>query len=461
MERTRAAETPHKVGKRVKVAGWVHARRDHGKLIFIDLRDASGKVQVVFGDSFKEHENAEALRAEWVVEIEGEISARPEKMVNPDTPTGTLEVKAESMKILARAEPPPIPLGADGYDLDEELRMKFRYLDLRRDRLQKNLSLRHRLNLFLRSYLSKKGFREIETPYISKSTPEGARDYVVPSRLHQGLFYALPQSPQQYKQLLMVAGVENYFQIVRCFRDEDTRKDRQMEFTQLDVEMSFVEREDVLSLVETLLVGLATEFGYELEEQPFPRISYADALARFGDDKFDIRKEKDFRKLGFAWVIDQPLFEWKERENRWDAMHHPFTRPNPEDEHLLGKGEYGKVRSWQYDLVCNGYEVGGGSIRITDPALQSKIFEIMGHTSEEVEEKFGHLLTAFTYGVPPHGGIALGLDRLYSILSDEPSIREVIAFPKTGDGRDLMMGAPSRLMKEQLSELGIEIKRKM
>ena len=292
---------------------------------------------------------------------------------------------------------------------------------------------------------------------MTKATPEGARDFLVPSRLQPGSFYALPQSPQQYKQLLMVAGIEKYYQIARCLRDEDLRADRQLEFTQLDVEMSFVTREEVLALVEPLMIHLAEKFGKKILQVPFPRITYAQAMEKYHDDKFDLRSEEESDVLDFAFVVDQPLFEWKKTENRWDAMHHPFTAPNPEDIPLIEKGNLGKVRSWQYDLVCNGYEVAGGSIRITDPKLQENIFGIMGHTKEQIKKKFGHLLEAFEYGVPPHGGIAFGLDRLISVFVNENSIREVIAFPVDSSGHTSVMDAPSEVDEEQLKELRLKI----
>ena len=363
-------------------------------------------------------------------------------------------------KILAKSEPLPIPIDTDGYEISEEARLKYRYLDLRRQRMKRNLILRYELLKEVRKFMDKKGFIEVETPILTKSTPEGARDFLVPSRLQKGKFYALPQSPQQYKQLLMVAGIERYFQIARCFRDEDPRADRAYgEFTQIDIEISFTSQEEVRRLVEELLIETIKKVFPEKKflKIPFPIITYKEAMEKYGSDRPDIREKRDPDLLAFCWVVDFPAFEWKEQENRWDATHHPFTSPKKEDLKYLEKGEYEKVRADQYDLVLNGYEVGGGSIRITDPDLQAKIFEILGHKKEDIERKFGHLLRAFKYGVPPHGGIALGFDRLLQAILGEPSVREVIAFPATSGGKTAVMDAPSEVDPEQLEELGIKI----
>lgn len=454
MERIMITQTLNKVDENVRIAGWVMTRRDHGKLVFLDVRDMTGMIQVVASS-----EQAGAVGSEYVVFINGKVVKRRKDLINPKLDTGIIEITADEIEIVSASQTPPFPLNTDGYDINEELRLEYRYLDLRRNRLAHNIRFRHKVVSFIRDWLAKENFVEIETPVLTKATPEGARDFLVPSRLQKGQFYALPQSPQQYKQLLMVAGFERYFQIAKCFRDEDTRKDRQLEFTQLDMEMSFVKREDVMDLTERLFTEIAESFGYKIYQKPFPRISYKEALEKYGDDKFDMRTEKDPRSLAFAWVIDQPLFEWKKEENRWDAMHHPFTSPNPQDIPLLESGEYEKVRSWQYDFVCNGYEIGGGSIRITNPILQAKIFEIMGHTQEQINEKFGHLLKAFEFGVPPHGGIAPGIDRLLAVMLNEPTIREVIAFPVTSTGKTSVMEAPSSVDKKQLQELGIKILR--
>ncbi len=449
--RTLIAETPQKVGQKVRLFGWVNSIRDHGKLVFVDLRDRSGIVQVVGAK-----EILGELKNEFVVCLEGEVKKRPEKLVNPKISTGGVEVGAKSLEILSSAKELPFDIYGTGRKINEDLRLKYRYLDLRRPRLANNLFLRHQLLQTFRQTLVRHGFWEIETPNLSKSTPEGARDFLVPSRLQPGKFYALPQSPQQYKQLLMVAGFERYFQIATCFRDEDLRADRQLEFKQVDLEMSFVDREAVLTEVEEVMIEVMKALGKPILKTPFPRLTYKEAMEKYHSDKPDLRSEKDEEKLAFAWVVDFPLFE-KTPQRTIAPVHHPFTNPNPEDLPLLEKSPL-KVRSWQYDLVCNGQEVGGGSIRITDPKIQEKVFAILGHSKEEIREKFGHLLTAFEYGVPPHGGIALGFDRLVAILSGEESIREAIAFPVNTAGKTAVMDAPSAVAEEQLKELGIKIR---
>ncbi len=571
------------VGQEVTLAGWVNRRRDHGGLIFIDLRDREGIAQVVANPevSAEVHATASQVRGEYVLRVSGQVRRRPEGLENPDMATGQIEVVANSVEILNPAETPPFYINRDDEEVDEALRLRYRYLDLRRGRMQRNLILRHKVVKFIRDYLDERSFVEIETPILIKSTPEGARDYVVPSRVHPGKFYALPQSPQQIKQLLMVAGFEKYFQIARCFRDEDLRADRQTEFTQLDVEMSFVDAEDVLKLTEglftALVESLSAETGMSILRQPFPRLSYQEALERYGSDKPDLRfglplialsdvvAESEFRVfrqavaegrqvkalcvpgcadysrrrldelgefvkkrgakglvwmvveagpsvrspvakfmsqaeiegilarteaeegdlilivadepkvvaealgglrlemgqrlglrddsvLAFAWVLDFPLLEWHEEEARWNAMHHPFTSALDEDLPFL-ETEPGKVRAKAYDIVCNGWEIGGGSIRIHRREMQERMFRALGLSKENVQAEFGHLLEAFEYGAPPHGGIAPGIDRLVMLLAGEHNIREVMAFPKTQQAMDLTFGAPSSISERQLAEL--------
>ena len=568
-------------GQQVTLAGWVHRWRDQGGLVFLDLRDRWGITQIKVDQQTAPdaHNQAKEVRSEWVIQVTGTVILRPEGMQNPDIATGDIELEVSELRVLNRAKTPPFYINKDE-KVEEALRMRYRYLDLRRPAMQANLVLRHNVIRFIRNYLSERGFIEIETPILFKTTPEGARDYLVPSRLHPGKFYALPQSPQQLKQLLMVAGYERYFQIARCFRDEDQRGDRQPEFTQLDLEMSFVEREDVMNLIEDLMTRLVEEVtDCELVTKPFPRLSHAEALARYGTDKPDLRYgleivdlsdiagQSEFRvfadavaaddpvraicvpgcgsysrkqlgelediaktagakglawmaieesgevrspiskffnddqiktmiarlgaspgdlilfaadaqpivcsvldalrremagrlgladpnKVAFCWVIDFPLFEWNSDEHRWDPSHHLFTAPMWEDLPLLDS-DPGRVRGQQYDLACNGYEIAGGSIRIHDRAVQEKIFGLIGLDIEVAKERFGHMLEAFEYGTPPHGGIAPGIDRIVMILARQPNIREVIAFPKTQQAADLMAGAPSEADPEQLKELHI------
>ena len=436
MIRTLIQDLNAKLNKQVKICGWVDSRRDHGKISFIDLRDRTGIIQVV---------TTEDLRPEWVLEIIGKIKKRPKNQENKNLETGTIELEAQKIKILNKAK--TLPFELNNNKVGEDIRMQYRYLDLRSQRMKNNIILRHKVIKLIREFLYKKDFTEIETPILTKSTPEGARDYVVPSRIQPGHFYALPQSPQQYKQLLMIAGLEKYFQIARCFRDEDTRGDRQPEFTQLDLEMSFVNQEDILKLTQELMQKIAKLTG---RKTTWTRLTYAEAMRKYKSDKPDLRKNKD--ELAFCWILDWPLFEWTKDEKRWDPMHHIFTAPK--DPNFKDPKT---AKSWQHDLVLNGYEIAGGSIRIHDRATQEKIFKLVGISKQEVQKKFEHLLKAFEYGAPPHGGIAPGLDRIVMLLAQEPSIREVIAFPKTGDGRDLMMNSPSKLDKKQLQELNINI----
>jgi aspartyl-tRNA synthetase len=571
-------------GEPVTLAGWVNRRRVFGGINFVDLRDRFGMVQVVSDPVTypASHQVLEDVRPEWVIQVEGIVRLRPEGQANPNMLTGEVEVVAQKVKILNQAKTTPIMISKEE-DENEEIRLRYRYLDLRRERMRRNLILRHKVVKFIRDFLDSRGFLEIETPILFKTTPEGARDYLVPSRIYPGEFYALPQSPQQLKQLLMVAGMERYFQIARCFRDEDQRGDRQPEFTQLDLEMSFVEREDIMQLAEELFTKLVAEVvpNKRLLASPWPRISYHEAMRRFGKDNPDLRfgmelqdmtelaaksgfqvfestvaagghvrginatglgdysrKQLDelvefskkygakglayiaipangeprssftkfirpeilegmlklmqakpgdlllfvadkpavvFEVLGrlrvllaermgiidqevlaFCWIVDFPFVVWNEAENRWDPSHHLFTSPMPQDIPLLDT-DPGKARGQQYDLVLNNYEVGGGSIRIHDRALQEKVFKLIGLDPEVARERFGHMLEAFEYGTPPHGGIAPGIDRICMILADEPNIREVIAFPKSQTARDLMAGAPSPAEPGQLKELHLKI----
>ena len=455
MKRTLNKQTVEKAGEKVTISGWIDSVRSHGKITFLDVRDRSGVMQVVVNP--EEIEVVEDLRGEWVVEIAGQLKERPDSMVNDDIVTGNVELKAEKIKVLNKSKTPPFQIDEDGKDVSEAIRMKYRYLDLRRKRMQENLRMRHKVSHFLRNFLTDKDFIEVETPILTKSTPEGARDFLVPSRNQPGSFYALPQSPQQYKQLLMVGGVENYFQFARCFRDEDVRADRQAEFTQLDMEMSFTEKEDLLELVEEMFIKVVEELfpNKNIKEKPFPRISYKKAMSKWDCDRPDLRDDKDDEdELAFAFVVDFPMFE--KFEGGYRAEHHPFTKPDASPEEVKSNPE--KVKSFQYDLVLNGQEIGGGSIRTHDPKMLEAIFEVLGHSKEEIRSKFGHLLDAFEYGAPPHGGIAFGFERFLMIMLDEENIREVMAFPKTGDGRGLMMNAPSEdISEKQLQELHISL----
>jgi aspartyl-tRNA synthetase len=571
-------------GQTVSLAGWVHRRRDHGDLIFIDLRDRFGLVQLVADPetSPEAHQTLGQVRSEWVIKIEGTVRARPAEMVNPNLDTGEIEVIVQQVKVLNASETPPFLINKEE-EVDENVRLKYRYLDLRTPRMQKNLTLRHKVVKFIRDYLDEQGFLEIETPILFKTTPEGARDYLVPSRVHPGMVYALPQSPQQLKQLLMVAGIERYFQIARCFRDEDQRGDRQPEFTQLDIEMSFVERNDVMALIEDMYTKMVAKLvpHKRLMQTPWPRLSYQEAMERFGKDNPDVRyglelvdltdlaagsgfgvfsnavksgghvrginakglgtysrkqidaltdyvrqfgakglayiiftpegevrspiakffSDEEFSEiksrmdaeagdlllfvadqpnvvfdtlgrlrvhlaeslgltdpdlLGFCWVIDFPFAFWDEEEKRWDPSHHLFTSPLPEDMELIDS-DPAKMRGAQYDLVLNNNEVAGGSIRIHDQALQAKVFELIGLEPEVAKVRFGHMLEAFQYGAPPHGGIASGIDRLVMLLADEDNIREVIAFPKNQNARDVMADAPTPAEPGQYKDLHIKL----
>ena len=579
------------VSDKVVLAGWVHRRRDHGGLIFIDLRDSSGIAQIVFNPEVTPeiHALAESLRSEWVVQVTGVVRARPDGMQNPDMSSGDVEVEAENMQILNQSDTPPFSISDDS-DVDELLRLKYRYLDLRRPQMQDILILRHKVVKFIRDFLDDRGFLEIETPILTKSTPEGARDYLVPSRLYPGQFYALPQSPQQLKQLLMVSGVEKYFQIARCFRDEDPRADRQPEFTQLDLEMSFVEEEDILELTEKMYSTLVKELAPNKKiPKKFPRISYQESMQKYGTDKPDLRfglelfdfsdlfVGTEFRvfdsilndggiikgfaapamasyprrqlddlnefvkargasgmiyisirgdslealnsedinspisrflspelvremanrcgaevgdsiliiagpqkstntslsllrneigarlelidtdEVAFAFVTEFPLFEWDEDGSRWEPMHHAFTMPIYLDSVDLEVNP-DQIIAQCYDVVANGDKLASGSIRISDPELQRRVFRLAGYSDDQIDERFGHMLTAFKYGAPPHGGIAPGIDRLVMLLSDKNNIREVIAFPKTQNAIDPLFESPSYVSDSQLKELEIEFK---
>ncbi|MBW2990823.1 aspartate--tRNA ligase [Candidatus Woesearchaeota archaeon] len=444
-------------GKKVVLCGWVDTHRIQGKLSFIMLRDRYGKTQIFVNPDITA--KLGELRRESVVQVKGEVKKRPANQVKKELDTGEIEVSATEVNIMTRAAPLPLELD-ESVASTEETRLKYRFLDLRKKRMQKNLALRHKVNKAIRDFMDKESFLELETPLLAKSTPEGARDYLVPSRVYKGKFYALPQSPQLFKQLFMVAGYDKYFQIVKCFRDEDLRADRQPEFTQLDVEMSFVTEEDVYDVNERLMKSVWKDvFGINLKI-PFERISYAESMEKYKTDKPDLRKDKNNKdEWKFVWVVDFPLLEWNEEEKRFYAMHHPFTSPKPEDIAMMEK-EPAKARARAYDLVLNGAEIAGGSIRIHDLELQKKMFKALGISEKEAELKFSFLLNAFKYGAPPHGGIAYGLDRLVMLMAGEETIREVIAYPKNKDAKDLMLDAPSDVHHMQMDELGLHIKPK-
>ncbi len=461
MTRIMIKELSSHVGEEVIIKGWVDIRRDQGKLIFIDFRDVSGKVQCVAGPWNKDaHSAAEVVRPEWVLEIKGKVNARPEKNINAEEVNGSIELELLSITVLNQSVTPPFDIRGDARDINEDIRMKYRFLDLRRQRLQKNIEIRHKVALLLRNELDKEGFKEIETPILTMATAEGARDYIVPSRVENGKCFALPQSPQQYKQLLMVAGFERYFQFARCFRDEDLRGDRQPEFTQLDMEMSFVTREDVMETNEKILIKLVKDLFPEkkIQQIPFPRIPYSEAMAKYGTDRPDIREDKnDPNLLAFCWVIDFPFFE-KTDDGGWTFTHNPFSAAMPEHHEKLMKGEdVGNIITAQYDICLNGFEIGGGSVRNHNPEALKAVYKIMGYTEEETRASVGHMIDSFSFGAPPHGGIAWGFDRLIAILQNEPNIREVIAFAKNGEGKELMTGSPSAIKPSQLVDLGLKI----
>lgn len=464
MTRTLIKNTITEIGQTVLLQGWVDTKRDHGKVTFIDLRDRSGIVQCVAYQMLQE------VSVESVVELVGLVKKRPEKMVNPHLETGTVEIEVKEYKVLNPATELPIQVSGDGKEIGEEPRLRYRYLDLRRERMNKIVRMRSEFVRSIRNALYKHDFTEVETPILTKSTKEGARDFLVPSRFQPGKFYALPQSPQQYKQLLMTAGVERYFQIAKCVRDEDLRADRGFEFTQLDVEMSFVkQKEEVMNLIEQVVIEAVTAVGGKLKQTPFPVINYPDAIKNYGADKFDLRTEEEKKQnlLAFAWVVSFPFFkkvdksdaaEVQDGKSGWTFTHNPFSRPI--DEHVewhLKKENIDQIVTAQYDLVCNGYEAGGGSLRAHEPEILKTTMEIMGYTDAEIEQSIGHMLEAFRLGTPPHGGIALGIDRLVMLLAGESSLKEAIAFPMTSTGRTAVMDAPSEANPTQLHDLGLKL----
>ena len=462
MERILIGDIKANIGKEIVIKGWVDTRRDQGKLVFFDFRDLSGKVQcVVLPNHAEAIEAAKEVRPEWVLEIQGIVNARPERNVQADKQNGDVEIEILNITVLNQAVAPAFAIDTDGKEIGEEVRLEKRYLDLRRERLQKNIRARNNVMQLVRNVLNAKNFIEIETPILTKSTPEGARDYIVPSRLDIGAFYALPQSPQQYKQLLMTAGFEKYFQFARCMRDEDTRGDRQPEFTQMDLEMSFATEEDLMSLNEEVLIKIVSELYPEkkIQQIPFPRIPYKEAMEKYGVDRPDLRENKeDPNLLAFCWVVDFPFFE-KDKNGKWTFTHNPFSGAKPEFVADLAAGNnIENIIAAQYDIVLNGFEIGGGSVRNHNADSLMKVFEILGYPADKINENFGHMLEAFRSGTPPHAGLAWGFDRLMMILQNEPNIREVIAFPKTGEGRDLMMQSPSAVSDEQLRELRLKIK---
>ena len=452
-------------GETVTIDGWVSVRRDQGKLVFFDFRDASGTVQGVVlpskdaeGEALME--TAKGVRNEFVVRVNGIVNQRPERNVQADKQNGDIELEIKAIEVLNESEPMPYDISTDTSGIDEATRLEYRYLDLRSERMQKNIRTRSEFIRRCREFLFKRNFTEIETPLLTESTPEGSRDFVVPSRLNPGKFYALPQSPQQYKQLLMTAGFERYFQIARAVRDEDLRADRGFEHTQLDLEMSFVKMEDVMNTVEAMITETVEAMGHTIKQKPFPRISYAEAMKTYGADKFDMRTEEEKEKgiLAYAWVVNFPFFE-KTDDGKWTFTHNPFSMPIPEHIEWLKNGEHIEdILTTQYDLVCNGFEAGGGSIRAHRPDILRATYAAMGYSAEETEERVGHMLKAFGYGTPPHGGIALGIERNIMNLTGESYLREVQAFPMTRGGQTAVMKAPKPLTDAQLQELGLSVR---
>jgi aspartyl-tRNA synthetase len=462
MKRILIAELTKHIGEEVHIASWVSVRRDQGKMIFLDFRDASGVVQGVILPGSEALEIGKVLREEFVVGVTGCVNERPERNRKEGVQNGNIELEILQVEILNTSETIPFEIAGDTREINELTRLEHRYIDLRSERMQQNIRRRGEMQKFLRDVLTEKGYLEIETPLLSATTPEGSRSYVVPSRNIPGSFYSLPQSPQQYKQLLMSAGFERYFQIARCMRDEDTRGDRQPEFTQLDMEASFVTEEDIMQLNEEILIQLVQKYYPEkrIQAVPFPRMSYQQAMEEYKTDRPDIREDKnDPNLLAFLWVVDFPMFEKTESDNvdetgEWTFTHNPFSKPKDADmEKFLQKQDIETILSTQYDITLNGFEIGGGSIRNHSAEALRATFEIMGYSAERIEKNFGHMLKALSLGTPPHGGIAWGFDRLLMILQNEPNIREVIPFPKTGDGRDPLMDAPGPISVKQRAEL--------
>lgn len=462
MQRIYIKDLKEHIGREVVIKGWVNIRRDQGKMVFMDMRDMTGLAQCVVLPQSEAIETAKGMRTEWVLAVTGVVNKRPEKNINKEVLNGDIELEVKNIEVLNKAETLPFDISGNTSEIDENTRLKYRYLDLRSERMQKNVRLRSEFVRKVREHLFGKGFAEIETPLLTESTPEGSRDFVVPSRLNPGKFYALPQSPQQYKQLLMTAGFEKYFQIARAVRDEDLRADRGFEHTQVDIEMSFVKMEDVLNTVEEMIIVVAESLGFKIKKKPFPRITYKEAMEKYGADKFDIRTEKEKEEgiLAYAWVVEFPFFE-KTEEGGWTFSHNPFSMPKEEfiDDLLAGRN-IENIITQQYDLVCNGYESGGGSIRAHRPEILRATYKVMGYSDQEIEDRVGHMLEAFNFGTPPHGGIALGVERNIMNLTGETYLREVQAFPMTRGGQTSVMKAPKELTDKQLKELGIKVDKK-
>ncbi len=437
------------VGKKATLCGWVQTVRAHGSVVFLDVRDRYGITQVVLIKKNPNFEKAKTMAIESSIRVMGDVVRRQKGTENKELDTGEIEVFCHELEVYNSC--PPLPFMLNDSSVNEEVRLKYRYLDLRSKRLQDNLILRHKLYKAIHEAMDKEGFLYFDTPILYKSTPEGARDYIVPSRVHEGKFYALPQSPQLFKQLLMMAGYDKYYQLARCFRDEDTRADRQPEFTQLDVEMAFIDREDIIHAMEKVIAYVFKETLDVTLKIPFPRMSYDEAMKKYNSDKPDVRKKGE--EFAFLWVLDFPMFEYREEDKRWYAKHHPFTSPMPDSNF----SKPASVRAKAYDLVLNGVEIGGGSIRIHDKETQNKVFNVLGISEKEAQEKFGFLLDALSHGAPPHGGIAFGLDRLLQIITKSDSIREVIAFPKNNNAQDVMLDAPSDVTPKRLAEAHIKL----